>query len=127
MLVEIIQEDTRDRLDRKLSADTGVSQEFLKTIEIVRGEDVVDQMTGQKKFEALKAKVPSNKGKIVKMGKGCFGEDFQRKYGTEHEYPAVGDIIMFVPNKSFQVDPENKFHIVDDNCVVGWYKDEVKV
>lgn len=122
MVIEVVKEDTKERLDKKLAAETGVSQDFLSKFEVVRGEDTIDPHTGQKKFEALKAKTPINRGKIIKMSPDCFGQNFKNQYGNDREYPGVGDIIMFVPNKSYQVDAENNYHIVDDNDIVGWIK-----
>lgn len=126
MVIEIEQENIKERLDRKLKAETGVSDEFLKKFEVIRGETVTDHTTGQKRFEALQQTAPINRGKIVKMSPDCFGTLFQQTYGSDREYPGIGDTVIFIPYKSYQVDPENRYHILDDNDIVGWIKQKVE-
>jgi len=124
LVIEIIKEDTREYLNKKDVADGLISQEFASKIEIVRGENRVNPVTGQKYFEHLKAYKPTNRGKIVEMAPDCFGKHFQDRFENDREYPELGDIVMFLPNKSYQVDAENKYHIIDDCEIIGYTKAE---
>jgi len=129
MLVEVIREDGDEYLKQKIAAekDGKVSKEFLEKFQFVFGEDSVDPQTGEKKFKRSTAKPGITKGRIVKMAPDCFGEAFQSRFGKDRDYPSVGDIVIFTPNKSYQVDAENKFHIVDDCELVGFIKEDKKV
>lgn len=126
MLVKIIKEDTKKHLDKKVLAEHEgkVSKEFLDKFEVIRGEDRIDPVTGQKRFEILKNRLPINRGTIVTMSPDCFGEAFKTKFGNDREYPGIGDTVIFTPNKSYQVDSENEYHIVDDCELAGWIKAE---
>lgn len=123
MKVEVIMEDTQAYMKEKIKAESGASAEFLDKFELVLGENKVDEY-GQSKFEALKARKQINRGKIIEMSPDCFGKAFQERFGSDRDYPKLGDIVMFVPNKSYQVDAENKYHIVDDCDVVGYVSSE---
>lgn len=123
MKVEVLFEDTKEYLDKKIAAETGVSTEFLTKFQIQYGEQRL-QKDGSEKFEAVKARKVINKGIIVEMSPDCFGKAFQDRFGSDREYPELGDVVMFTPNKSYQTDPDNKYHIVDDCEVVGYIKAE---
>lgn len=127
MKVKIIIDDTKEYLDKKVTAETGVSSDFMKQFEVVYGEDVIDNATGQKKFQSVKGKKQVNKGTVIEMSPDCFGKSFQERYGNDREYPKLGDTVMFIPNKSCQIDAENQYHIVDENDIVGYIKAEETV
>lgn len=123
MKIEVLFEDTKEYLDKQLQAQTGASKEFMDKFQIVYGEDRVDEH-GNKKFEGVKSRKTVNRGKIVEMSPDCFGKAFQERFGSDREYPTLGDVVIFTPNKSYQTNPDNKYHIVDDCEIVGYIKAE---
>lgn len=123
MKIEILLEDTQEYLSKKTQAETNASKEFMDKFQIVYGEDRM-QSDGSTRFEAVRKTKFSNKGRIVEMSNDCFGIAFKERFGSDREYPKLGDVVYFVPNKSYQVDPENKYHIIDDCEIVGYIKAE---
>lgn len=124
MKVEVIKEDTDKYFKKKDAIATGVSEEFLNTLEIVRGDVYHDPNTGKKEFRKIDRHVPINRGIIVEKSPDCFGKGFQEQFGELEEYPDVGDLVMFIPNSSYTLDLENRYHLVDDNKVIGYIKAE---
>ena len=73
-------------------------------------------------------KIPIHRGKVLKIGATSFGERFEKWYGTDtaEECRKIkpGDVVMFVPNQGFALDPEKKVHILKDEDVLGYVKAE---
>lgn len=121
MKIEVILEDLKEHIKKKMAKETGVSAEFLGKLELVRGETIADEY-GQKQFQLSKERLPITKGKIIEMSPDCFGKAFQDRFGNDRDYPQIGDTVVFITNKSYPLDAENKFHIVDDCEIVAWKK-----
>lgn len=69
--------------------------------------------------------VPYKKGKVVKLATDSFGERYQKYYGTDRpkdSFPQVGDIVLFVPNQNFKLDPAGKYSLINDEHIVAFYK-----
>lgn len=111
LIVEGIQEDT----DAYLKEMYGVSKNSILAM-----PDSV-----------LADKVPLCKGKIVKLGIATFGDRFEKWYGSDIAQEArtlkEGDIVYFVPNQTYKLDVKGKYHIVSDEHVMGYVKEEVHV
>lgn len=105
MLIEALEEDTSEYLGQK----AGINEaETLKSL-------------GFKIADVGKGKVPLKRGKILEMAPDCFGEKFQNNNGSDvGEIPSVNDIVWFVPNETFAIDPERKYHLLNDCDVVGF-------
>lgn len=68
-----------------------------------------------------KGVVPLHKGKILETAPDWYGEIFQNKCGTDTGYvPIIGDVVWFVPNETFAIDPERKYHLLNDCDVVAY-------
>lgn len=123
IVVEIQVIDTNAHLKEKIGAESGVSKDFLNHFELVLGENRLTA-DGATEFEMVQAKKVINRGKIIDMAPDCFGEEFQKRFGNDRDYPKLGDIVIFMPHKSYQVDAENKYHIIDDCDIVGYISKE---
>lgn len=82
--------------------------------------------------EVLADKVPITKGKILKISKNSFGSRFKEVFGpdmaNEGSTLEEGDLIYFVRNQTMSIDPKRKYHIVNDEHIVGYIKkDKVEV
>lgn len=141
MLVEAIVEDTTEFLRRKhlkkLGKEAEGSSLILDAPEILAakfeqeltGRKFFNPTTGEMEYETTtkistdKAKldsgVPLKKAKIIWMAPDCYGEAFQSKNGDVGELPTVGDVVWFVPNETFAIDPERRYHLLNDCDVVG--------
>lgn len=126
MVIETIKEDSEDYLKKQMKKDMQVSSEFLNKLELVTMQEEIDPETGRKKFVHAKRRVPISKGKIIKMAPDCFGEAFVNKYGDGFYTPKIGDVILFIPNESFKIDAEDKYHLVCDCDVIGYHKVNTK-
>lgn len=127
MIIEVIKEETVDYLRKRLDDEAkskGVSEEFLNKFQVVFGE-TRETEEGEKKFELTKERIGISKGKVLSMSPDCFGEAFKTKFGVDREVPKVGDIVFFVPHKTYQLDAENKIHILDDCEIVGYLESEL--
>lgn len=70
-----------------------------------------------------KGTVPLTKAKVIEMAPDAFGEKFQNNNGHDiGDTPDVGDIVYFVPNETYAIDPERKYHLVNDCDIVGFEK-----
>lgn len=125
MLLEVIQEDSDEFLKKKDSVETGVSKAFLDTLQIVHGDMVTDEITGERKFKKASGKVPNTMGKIIKLAPDAFGEAFKTRYGDVGYVPEMGDTVMFIANDGYRVGVEGKYYIISDEGVVGYIKAEV--
>lgn len=68
-----------------------------------------------------KHSVPLKKGKIIETAPDFGGESFRNKCGDDVGYvPKVGDIVWFVPNETFAVDIDRKYHLLNDCDIVGY-------
>jgi hypothetical protein len=122
MVIEVIKEDSDEYLKKKLQSETGVSNEFLNKLEIVRGDIVIDDKTGREVFKKTTGKVPYSKGKIVKKSPDAFGKCFQDRYGDEMQFPDIGDIVFFIPNQTYRIDVDDKYHLISDCDIVAFKK-----
>lgn len=109
MVIEIIKEDAQAHIKEKIKAAGTVSDEFLKKFDL--GTEV-------------KGKVPFSKGRIVKKSPDCFGSAFKDRFGDVGYIPSEGDIVLFIPNESYKMDPEDRFHLLGDCDVAGYIKKE---
>jgi len=80
--------------------------------------------------EEYKAKysVPLTKGRILLKSENSFGPRFEKIFGTEFAEEGrnlkVGDIVYFLPNQTFNMDPEGKIHEIADEHIMGYIKAE---
>lgn len=106
LVVEIIEEDVEGYMKEK----AGLSRDSLITV-------VMDS----------KLHVPTTKGRILIKSDNSFGERFEKWYGKdiaeEGRKLQPGDIVKFVENQSYALDPEEKYHIVSDEHILGYYKE----
>lgn len=64
--------------------------------------------------------VPYKKGKIIKMAPDCYGERFCRYYGNDvGNYPKMGDVVWFIYQQSYILDPAGKYHMVCSDHIIG--------
>lgn len=120
MILEIISEDAVKYINKKrgLSEDNFLAK---AGFEVVSGE--IDEATGELKAKLNSSmKVPYQKGRIVSMASDAFGEAFTKRYGTDFTKPTLGDTVLFVRNQSYVVDVEEKYHIIDDQHIIAFYK-----
>ncbi len=104
-------------------------------IEMIR-EDTVEYMKKQYGMQAdsplalpedlVKSggRVPYKKGRVVKMAKDTFGQRFKDRYGLDGNFPQVGDVLVFIPFESFKLTNDDKYHLIADEDIVGFYKGE---
>ena len=104
MVIEIIKEDSTEYKKKMYGMENSV----------LALPDMVD------------AYVPVKKGKILSMATDCYGERYVSRYGKDGIHPEVGDTVMFIPNQSYRIDAENKYHIIADEHVIAYYKAEVQ-
>lgn len=123
MIIKIVKENA-DEVMKKKYAETGVSSEFLNSLEIVRGSDVVDDITGQRKFKKAGTWVPYTKGKIIKKAPDTFGTIFKDRYGEDCKTPDLGDIVYFITNETYRLDPNDEYHLINDCDIVAFEKGE---
>lgn len=73
-------------------------------------------------------KVPVTKGKIIKISDNSFGESFKRRYGEdmakEGKKLKPGDIVWFVHNQAYQLDPRSKYLQLNDEQILGYKSNE---
>jgi hypothetical protein len=64
-----------------------------------------------------------NRGRIIEVAPD-WGSLLKQKF-SEYEtgdwyMPGVGDIVWFVPNETFALDPEKKYHLINDTDIVAY-------
>lgn len=78
--------------------------------------------------DAYKTKysIPLKKGKIIEMSPDFCGEKFRESCGSDTAYykPALGDVLWFVPNETYALDIEKKYHLINDSDIVAYEKAE---
>jgi hypothetical protein len=110
-LIEAINEDVMGYMEEKM----GVSKE-LKAMGFQLPETV------------KKGTVPLKKGIILETAPDWYGEKFQTSNGTDvGETPDVGDIVWFVPNETFAIDVDRKYHLLNDCDVVAYERGKENV
>lgn len=108
LVVEVLRDDTEDHLKAKMKAETNVSEDFLKSIILP------DSMKSKK--------TPISKGRVVKKSPDAFGKAFSDRYGDDMDFPKNGDIVFFIPNESYKLDQEDKYHLIGDCDIVAFTK-----
>ena len=102
LLVEVIEVD----VEAHMKAKAGISSDSL----IALPESFKD-----------KHRVPIKKGKIVDMAPDAFGELFIERRGSDVGFcPDMNDIVWFIPNETYPVDVDGKFHLVNDSDIVAY-------
>lgn len=71
-----------------------------------------------------KARVPLKKGKIIDMAVDCFGLAFEHNYGADcaqfaRKHIKCGTVVMFIPEGTYKVDAEGKYHIINDTGIIA--------
>lgn len=126
MIVEIVEENVEEykkKLLQKTAEKKGVSSDFLSKFEIVEGS--INEETGS--FEIHKqGSLPYRMGKVIDMAPDAYGIRYKQNYGSDGKPPAIGDVLMFVPNQSYKIDAKGKYHIVGDEHVVAVYRQETQ-
>lgn len=77
--------------------------------------------------ESFKSKhrVPLRRGKIIEVSPDFCGENFLQKMGGDVGYtPGLGDVVWFVPNETYALDMEKKYHLINDCDIVSYEKAE---
>ncbi len=106
---------------------------FLGRIKI---ENLIEDVTAYKKelyglsedslielVETKNERVPYKLGRIVQLAEDSFKGRYTKYYGEDRTYyPKVGDIVLFVPNQNFRMDPSGKYSIISDEDIIAFYK-----
>lgn len=74
-------------------------------------------------------RVPLKKGRIIEMAIDCFGERYAHNYGkdsAEHAKENIkpGTTVMFIPNQTYKVDTKGQYHIIADEHIICFIKEE---
>lgn len=104
MILEVIKEDALEHKKKTLGMENSI---------LVLPESLVEN-----------SYVPCKKGIILTMAPDAFGKRYVKNYGDDGTHPEVGDVVMFIPNQSFKIDPEGRYHIIGDEHVIAYYKGE---
>lgn len=71
-----------------------------------------------------KYRVPVTAGQIVSVSKNAFGEAFSRRYGKdiaeEGKTLKPGDLVYFIYNQAFNVDPKSEYLELNDEQILGY-------
>ena len=59
----------------------------------------------------------SSLGTVVKKASDAFGKKYQEQYGTDGEYPNVGDLVRFVPYQNSMLDKIGEYYLITDDGV----------
>jgi hypothetical protein len=105
IVIEIVRDAAEDHLKKQYES-TGVSKEFLNQFQLAPNQK--------------NRKTPISKGRILKMAPDAFGEAFKDRYGSDYEVPSVGDVVYFIPNESYRLDPNDEYHLVGDCDIVAY-------
>jgi hypothetical protein len=101
LLIEIIEEDV---------------EQYMKEKAGIKGESLIvlpDSFTETHR-------VPLHRGTILKKAPDAFGEAFKKKMGGDiGTVPEVGDLVYFVPNQTYPIDIDKKYHLLNDTDIVG--------
>jgi hypothetical protein len=111
LLVEVLRDDAEDHVKARYKAETKVSDEFLNKFALP------DSIKNKK--------TPISKGKILKMAPDAFGHAFSDRYGQDGDKPVIGDTVFFIPNESYKIDVEDKYHLIGDCDIVAFKKGKV--
>jgi hypothetical protein len=66
-------------------------------------------------------RVPLKKGKILQVSSDFCGDNFRQKCGDDvGDVPVEGDIVWFVPNETYALDIEKKYHLLNDCDIVAF-------
>lgn len=146
-VIEAIQDSSVDYLKEKLKERVGadvlergkaaglilddpeifrtVEQEFTGRVERneITGEYVRETVSKLGKSIA-ENKVPLYRGKILDMAPDFCGARFQDLNPDAGYTPTIGDIIWFVPNETMAIDPNKKYHLINDCDIVAYESGE---
>lgn len=116
LILEALPDDTQAYLKTRM----GLSEDsILKDLIIADGDR--DERTGEFRTTIKAGQVPLQKGKILDMAPDAFGKMFQDKYGTDaRQGIKIGDVVMFVPNQTYKLDAESKYHLIADDHIVAF-------
>lgn len=120
LVVEAIKESVEDHL-AKLAKLEDYKELSKMGFQIVAAETTVDEYTGEKKLQMKKGiRTPIKRGRILKVSPDAFGDRFLEKCGMDvGDVPTIGDVVWFIPNDTYQIDQEGKYHIINDCDVVA--------
>lgn len=106
LIVEVLRDSAEEHIKKQEEAK-GVSREFLDQFEIVGTKGKKTQIT---------------KGKIVKMAPDAFGAMYKERYGEDGVKLNIGDVVYWIPNDSYRVDPNDEYHVISDCNIVMYEK-----
>lgn len=104
LVLEIVRDSADEHLKKQYES-TGVSREFLSQFEIAGTKN---------------KKTPIVKGRIVKKAPDAFGQAFRDRYGNDFNEPEIGNIVYFIPNETYRLDPNDQYHLVGDCDIVAY-------
>ena len=109
LLLEV-EKDSAEQHLKDQYAKSGVSREFLDKFEL---PETVKQKNTQ-----------IHKGKIIKKAPDAFGQAFRDRYGDDMRSPVIGDVVYFIENESYPLDPNKVFHLIGDCDIVAYRRGE---
>lgn len=107
--VEVIKEDVEEYLKKQW----GVSEESKLIVSTAAYQD--------------QHRVPWSKGKVLEIAPDAFGQRFENYYGKDGACEGrsnikVGTIVYFVPMQTYKLDPQGKYHMINDEHIIGYSK-----
>lgn len=124
IIVEAVEDDTQEYLKKT----AGIAKDS-PLANMVFAEGITDHHTGQFRALSKRGLVPLTKGKIVFKSATSFGEYFEKHYGKDNAEEGrklkIGDIVSFIENQTYKLDPEGKYFLLNDEHIVGYTKVEV--
>lgn len=102
----------------RLQRGEKIDDEMFNKIIIANAVTEIDEYGRKSNVIKNDVRAPIQKGRIITMAPDAFGQRFVEACGSDvGETPKVGDIIYFIPNDTYRIDPAGRYHLVNDNQV----------